>query len=93
MTGYYSQLRPHQYNGGLTPNKLERLYWKNSKTVTNFYWPLQAGGFPIHEGQPQIYINLLPDAKDLRDYILITPIPSLPVIYVYLSKKSWRCNT
>lgn len=37
MTGYYSQLRPHQYNGGLTPNKLERLYWKNSKTVTNFY--------------------------------------------------------
>ncbi|EPJ8907487.1 S-type pyocin domain-containing protein, partial [Providencia stuartii] len=47
-----------------------------------------AGGFPIHEGQPQIYINPLPDAKDLRDYILITPIPSLPVVYVYLSESA-----
>lgn len=37
MVGYYSQLRPHQYNGRLTPNESERLYWKNSKTVTNFY--------------------------------------------------------
>lgn len=33
---YYSQLRPHQYNGRLTPNESERLYWENSKTVTNF---------------------------------------------------------
>ncbi|ENZ0174863.1 colicin D domain-containing protein [Providencia rettgeri] len=45
-----------------------------------------AGGFPINEEQPQIYITPVPDAKDLRDYILITPIPSLPVIYVYLSE-------
>ncbi|UNH32364.1 integrase core domain-containing protein [Moellerella wisconsensis] len=37
IIGYYSQLRPHQYNGGLPPNESERLYWKNSKTVTNFY--------------------------------------------------------
>ena len=37
IIGYYSQLRPHQYNGGLTPNESERLYWENSKTVTNFY--------------------------------------------------------
>ncbi|WP_419177163.1 IS3 family transposase [Providencia burhodogranariea] len=36
IIGYYSQLRPHQYNGGLTPNESERLYWRNSKTVTNF---------------------------------------------------------
>lgn len=36
IIGYYSQLRPHQYNGGLTPNESERLYWENSKTVTNF---------------------------------------------------------
>lgn len=36
ITGYYSQLRPHQYNGGLTPNESERLYWENSKTVANF---------------------------------------------------------
>lgn len=28
---YYSQPRPNQYNGGLTPNESERLYWKNSK--------------------------------------------------------------
>ncbi len=45
-----------------------------------------AGGFPINEGQPQIYITPVPDAKDLRDYILITPIPSLQVVYVYLSE-------
>lgn len=37
IVGYYSQLRPHQYNGGLTPNESERLYWENSKTVANFY--------------------------------------------------------
>ncbi|HEM8303623.1 TPA: IS3 family transposase, partial [Providencia stuartii] len=30
IIGYYSQLRPHQYNGGLTPNESERLYWENS---------------------------------------------------------------
>ncbi len=36
IIGYYSQIRPHQYNGGLTPNESERLYWESSKTVTNF---------------------------------------------------------
>lgn len=36
ITGYYSQLRPHQYNGGLTPNESERLFWKNSKVVASF---------------------------------------------------------
>lgn len=36
ITGYYSQFRPHQYNGGLTPNESERLFWKNSKDVANF---------------------------------------------------------
>ncbi|EOY9178175.1 S-type pyocin domain-containing protein [Providencia stuartii] len=49
-----------------------------------------VGGFPIHEGQPQIYITPTPDAKDLRDYILITPIPSLPAIYVYMQVKGKR---
>ncbi|USD67364.1 IS3 family transposase [Vibrio sp. SCSIO 43136] len=33
---YYSQVRPHQYNGGLTPNESERLYWETYKTVANF---------------------------------------------------------
>ena len=42
ITGYYSQLRPHQYNGGLTPNESERLFWKNSKAVASFCWPLQS---------------------------------------------------
>ena len=37
ITGYYNVLRPHQYNGGLTPNESERLFWKNSKTVASFY--------------------------------------------------------
>jgi putative transposase len=35
ITGYYSQLRPHQYNGGLTPNESERLYWETLKP-----WPI-----------------------------------------------------
>ncbi|MEZ9819890.1 IS3 family transposase [Shewanella sp. 10N.286.45.A1] len=35
IIGYYCQLRPHQYNGGLTPNESERLFWLNSKTVAN----------------------------------------------------------
>ncbi len=37
ITGYYSQLRPHGYNNGLTPNESERLFWEASKSVTNFY--------------------------------------------------------
>jgi putative transposase len=36
IVGYYSQLRPHQYNGGLTPNESERLYWEDSKKVASF---------------------------------------------------------
>ncbi len=39
ITGYYSQLRPHQYNGGFKPHDSERLYWENSKTVANFSSP------------------------------------------------------
>lgn len=35
IIGYYSQLRPHQYNGGLTPNESERRYWLEYKTVAN----------------------------------------------------------
>ena len=33
ILGYYSQLRPHQYNGGLTPNESERQFWRDYKTV------------------------------------------------------------
>ncbi|CDL85798.1 ATP-dependent protease (fragment) [Xenorhabdus szentirmaii DSM 16338] len=36
ITGYYSQLRPHWYNNGLTPNESENVFWKNSQEVTNF---------------------------------------------------------
>ncbi|EBI1479881.1 IS3 family transposase [Salmonella enterica] len=31
IVGYYSALRPHEYNGGLSPNESENRYWKNSK--------------------------------------------------------------
>jgi len=35
--GYYSQVRPHQFNGGKTPNKTEQIYWDNySKGVVKF---------------------------------------------------------
>ena len=36
LMGYYSDIRPHQYNGGLTPNESERLYWFAHKTVASF---------------------------------------------------------
>ncbi len=37
LVGYYSQVRPHSYNGGLTPNESERLFWLEHKTVANFF--------------------------------------------------------
>ncbi|ARZ00120.1 transposase [Yersinia ruckeri] len=36
IVGYYSALRPHEYNGGLSPNESENRYWKNSKAVASF---------------------------------------------------------
>lgn len=36
IIGYYSQHRPHQYNGGLTPNESEARHWFASKTVASF---------------------------------------------------------
>jgi len=36
IVGYYSSLRPHEYNGGLPPNESEYRYWKNSKAVASF---------------------------------------------------------
>lgn len=33
ITGYYSALRPHWYNGGLTPNESERLFHEQSGPV------------------------------------------------------------
>lgn len=35
ITGYYSSIRPHWYNGGLTPNESERLFYKQSNGVAN----------------------------------------------------------
>lgn len=35
IVGYYSQLRPHQHNGGLSPNKAEELFVNSSKTAAN----------------------------------------------------------
>tara|TARA_Y100000034_G_C6856521_1_gene389295 strand:+ start:640 stop:1479 length:840 start_codon:yes stop_codon:yes gene_type:complete len=35
VVGYYSQTRPHHYNGGLSPNESERRYWLNYKPVAN----------------------------------------------------------
>ncbi len=36
ITGYYSTIRPHWYNGGLTPNESERLFHEQSGRVANF---------------------------------------------------------
>lgn len=35
ITGYYSQYRPHQHNGGLPPNTAEILFFNSSKSMTN----------------------------------------------------------
>ncbi|EGN0158852.1 transposase, partial [Salmonella enterica] len=35
IVGYYSVLRPHEYNGGLPPNESENRYWKNSNAVAS----------------------------------------------------------
>jgi putative transposase len=35
IIGYYSELRPHWYNGGLTPNESERLFREQSNAVAN----------------------------------------------------------
>ena len=44
IVGYYSQVRPHQYNGGLTPNESERRYWLEYKTVAKLTMPLHTDG-------------------------------------------------
>lgn len=36
IIGYYSRVRPHRHNDGLTPNETERRYWVNSKLVAKF---------------------------------------------------------
>jgi len=36
LIGYYSQLRPHQHNGGKSPNQAEANYWNNYKPVASF---------------------------------------------------------
>jgi putative transposase len=35
ITGYYCKIRPHQHNGGLSPNKSEELFFGSSKSVAN----------------------------------------------------------
>lgn len=35
ITGYYSKVRPHRHNGGLTPNKSEQRYWETYKLVAS----------------------------------------------------------
>ncbi|WP_120506316.1 IS3 family transposase [Rahnella bruchi] len=36
IVGYYSALRPQEYNGGLSPNESENRYWKNSNAMASF---------------------------------------------------------
>ncbi|RAJ98462.1 putative transposase [Aliidiomarina maris] len=35
ILGYYSRLRPHSYNGGLTSSESEKRYWNSYKPVGN----------------------------------------------------------
>jgi len=36
IVGYYSALRPHEYNGELPSNESENRYWKNSNSNVAF---------------------------------------------------------
>ncbi len=36
IIGYYSQVRPHQHNNGISPNAAEKRYQDSSKTVASF---------------------------------------------------------
>jgi len=36
IIGYYSRVRPHNHNGGLTPNESEKRYWLEYKSVASF---------------------------------------------------------
>ena len=36
LIGYYSQLRPHQHNNGVSPNQAEEQYWINYNPVASF---------------------------------------------------------
>ena len=36
IIGYYSQVRPHRHNRGMTPNQAERAYWNVSKVLASF---------------------------------------------------------
>ena len=36
ITVYYRQIRPHQYNSGLSPNESEQKFWIEYKIVAKF---------------------------------------------------------
>lgn len=36
IIGYYSEVRPHHYNAGLSSNESERRFWLDSKSVASF---------------------------------------------------------
>jgi len=36
IIGYYRQIRPHQHNGGISPNVTEVRYWNSPKIVASF---------------------------------------------------------
>ncbi|WNP29193.1 S-type pyocin domain-containing protein [Morganella morganii] len=50
--------------------------------------PDSSGGFQAHDDNgPVILTTPAPGEQDFNDYILITPIPDIPAIYVYLSEE------
>ncbi len=65
IVGYYSALRPHEYNGGLPPNESENRYWK---TLTR--WPVL-----LTTSNPA---NLFPCLIDLVSPYPVTKSTGLP---------------
>lgn len=66
IVGYYSSLRPHDYNDGLPPNESENRYWKNFNAVASF---LLATSKPLYQNVRYIiknrFVRDLTRTKDL----------------------------
>lgn len=84
IMGYHSLLRPHQNNGGLTPDESKRLFWKTLKP-----WPVFVDHYTIfavkmeqlgHQAKAEQMERIVSENADLD--------------YAYDHMKRWRdCTT
>jgi len=74
IVGYYNALRPHENNGGISPNESENRYWKNSKAVASFF---------DHFIQSQMLcLSKVKELKNSKSIINSVTFLHIPKIYV-----------